>query len=106
MFHLEKLKVLTCVHEYAVTVSNQLNVLTTLGDPVKLWESFKRKTLQLGTAIRRGWRGKARKRIVQIKAIRHELPCLYEVVEDWIWLVPLLVVSARGVPGVKIWIFQ
>ncbi|KAG0710377.1 Craniofacial development protein 2 [Chionoecetes opilio] len=46
VFHLEKLKDLTCVHEYAVAVSNRFDVLGALGDPVELWDTFKRETLQ------------------------------------------------------------
>ncbi|KAG0716589.1 DNA repair protein RAD50 [Chionoecetes opilio] len=46
VFHLEKLKDLTCAHEYAVAVSNQFDVLSALGDPVELWDTFKRETLQ------------------------------------------------------------
>ena len=45
VFHLEKLKDLACAHEYAVTVSNQFEVLGTLEDPVELWDTFKRETL-------------------------------------------------------------
>ncbi|MEL6802745.1 MAG: reverse transcriptase domain-containing protein, partial [Bacteroidota bacterium] len=45
-FHLEKLKDPTCAHEYAVTVSNRFNVLSTLEDPVELWDTFKRETLE------------------------------------------------------------
>ncbi len=46
MFHLEKLKDLSCAHEYAVTVSNRFNVLGTLGDTVELWDTFNRETLE------------------------------------------------------------
>ncbi|KAG0723374.1 Craniofacial development protein 2 [Chionoecetes opilio] len=46
VLHLEKLKDLTCAHEYAVAVSNQFDVLGALGDPVELWDTFKRETLQ------------------------------------------------------------
>ncbi|KAG0712637.1 Adapter molecule Crk [Chionoecetes opilio] len=46
VFHLEKLKDLTCAHEYAVAVSNRFDVLCALGDPVELWDTFKRETLQ------------------------------------------------------------
>ena len=46
VFHLEKLKDLTCAHEYAVTVSNRFEVLDTLEDPVELWDTFKRETLE------------------------------------------------------------
>ncbi|KAG0726185.1 LINE-1 retrotransposable element ORF2 protein [Chionoecetes opilio] len=46
VFHLEKLKDLTCAHEYAVAVSNRFDVLGALGDPVELWDTFKRETLQ------------------------------------------------------------
>ena len=41
MFHLEKLKDLTCAYEYAVTVLNWFEVLDALEDPVKLWDTFK-----------------------------------------------------------------
>ena len=44
VFHLEKLKDLTCAHEYAVTVSNQFEVLGALDDPVKLWYTSRCKT--------------------------------------------------------------
>ena len=46
MFHFEKLKDLTCVQEYAVTVSNRFGVLDTLEDPEELWDTFKRETLE------------------------------------------------------------
>ena len=46
MFHLEKLKDLTCVQEYAVTVSNWFGVLDTLEDPEELWDTFNRETLE------------------------------------------------------------
>ena len=36
VFHLEKLKDLTCAQEYAVTVSNRFGVLDTLEDPDEL----------------------------------------------------------------------
>ncbi|KAG0721658.1 Ribulose-phosphate 3-epimerase [Chionoecetes opilio] len=42
----KKLKDLTCAHEYAVAVSNRFDVLGALGDPVELWDTFKRETLQ------------------------------------------------------------
>ncbi|KAG0712588.1 Craniofacial development protein 2 [Chionoecetes opilio] len=45
VFHLEKLKDLTCAHEYAVAVSNRFDVLGALGDPVEPWDIFKRETL-------------------------------------------------------------
>ncbi|KAG0729222.1 hypothetical protein GWK47_030777 [Chionoecetes opilio] len=41
-----QLKDLTCAHEYAVAVSNRFDVLGALGDPVELWDTFKRETLQ------------------------------------------------------------
>ncbi|KAG0714100.1 Tyrosyl-DNA phosphodiesterase 2 [Chionoecetes opilio] len=41
-----KLKDLTCAHEYAVVVSNRINVLGALEDNVELWDTFKRETLQ------------------------------------------------------------
>ena len=44
IFHLEKLKDLTCAQEYAV--SNQFGVLNTLEDAVELWGTFKRETLE------------------------------------------------------------
>ena len=37
---------LTCAHEYAVTVYNRFGVLDTHEDPVELWDSFKRETLE------------------------------------------------------------
>ena len=46
MFHFEKLKDLSCADEYAVTVSNQFEVLDALEDQVKLWNNFKRETLE------------------------------------------------------------
>ena len=46
MFHLEKVKGLTCAKKYAVTVSNQFGVLDTLKDPVEQWDTFKRETLE------------------------------------------------------------
>ena len=46
VFHLEKLKDLTCAHEYAVTVSNRFSVLDALEDPVELWDTFKRESLE------------------------------------------------------------
>ncbi|KAG0721131.1 3-oxo-5-beta-steroid 4-dehydrogenase [Chionoecetes opilio] len=43
----QKLKDLTCAHEYyAVAVSNRFDVLDALEDPVELWGTFKRETLQ------------------------------------------------------------
>ena len=36
VFHLEKLKDLTCAYEYAVTVSNQFEVLCGFQDPLEL----------------------------------------------------------------------
>ena len=42
VFHLEKLKDLTCAQEYAVTVSNRFGVLDTLEDPEEQWDTFKR----------------------------------------------------------------
>ncbi|KAG0720830.1 Organic cation transporter protein [Chionoecetes opilio] len=46
VFHLEKLKDLTCAHEYTVAVSNRFDVLGALEDPEELWDTFKRETLQ------------------------------------------------------------
>ena len=46
VFHLEKLKDLVCAQEYAVAVSNRFNVLGSLEDPVELWDTFKRETLE------------------------------------------------------------
>ena len=46
VFHLEKLKDLTCAQEYTVTVSNWFGVLDTLEDPEELWDTFKRETLE------------------------------------------------------------
>ena len=45
VFHLEKLKDLTCAQEYAVTVSNRFGVLDTL-NPEELWDTFIRETLE------------------------------------------------------------
>ncbi|KAG0710316.1 Craniofacial development protein 2 [Chionoecetes opilio] len=47
VFHLEKLKDLTCAHNYAVAVSNRFDVLGALEDLVELWDTFKRETLQV-----------------------------------------------------------
>ncbi|KAG0720355.1 Protein lin-10 [Chionoecetes opilio] len=44
--YIKKLKDLTCAHEYEVAVSNRFDVLGALEDPVKLWDIFKRETLQ------------------------------------------------------------
>ena len=46
VLHLEKLKDLECAQEYAVSVSNRFEVLGALDDPVELWDTFKRETLQ------------------------------------------------------------
>ena len=46
LFHLEKLKDLTCAQEYAVIVSNQFGALDTLEDSEELWDAFKRETLE------------------------------------------------------------
>ena len=46
MFHLEKLKDLTCGHEYAVTVSNRFEVLNALQNQVELWDTFQHETLE------------------------------------------------------------
>ena len=46
VFQLEKLKYLTCAQQYAVTVSNRFEALDTLQDPEKLWDTFKRETLE------------------------------------------------------------
>lgn len=42
MVHREKLNHLACAHGHAVTVSNQFNMLCTLGDSVELWDTSKR----------------------------------------------------------------
>ncbi|KAG0725935.1 Retinol-binding protein pinta [Chionoecetes opilio] len=42
----QKLKDLTCAHEYAVAVSIRFDVLGALEDPVELWHTLKRETLQ------------------------------------------------------------
>ena len=52
VFHLERLKDLTYAHEYAVIVSNWFEVLDALEEPVELWDTFKRETLEAA----RGWR--------------------------------------------------
>ena len=44
VFHIEKIKDLSCAHEYAVTVSNRFEVLDALEDSV--WDTFKRKTFE------------------------------------------------------------
>ncbi|KAG0724360.1 hypothetical protein GWK47_005185 [Chionoecetes opilio] len=44
--NISKLKDLTCAHEYAVAVSNRFNVIGALGDPIELWDTFKRETFQ------------------------------------------------------------
>ncbi|KAG0724675.1 tRNA dimethylallyltransferase [Chionoecetes opilio] len=41
-----KLKDFTYAHEFAVAVSNRFDVLGALEDPVELWDTFKRETLQ------------------------------------------------------------
>ena len=46
VFHLEKLKDLTCAQQYAVTVSNRFGALDILEDPEKLSDSFKREALE------------------------------------------------------------
>ena len=46
VFHLEKLKDLTCAQEYAVTVFNQFGARDTLEDTKELWDTFKGKTLE------------------------------------------------------------
>ena len=46
MFHLEKLKDLTCAQQYVVTVSKRFKALDTLEDPEELWDTFKRETLE------------------------------------------------------------
>ena len=46
VFNFEKLKDLTFVHEYTVTVSNWIKMLGALEDPVELCDTFKRKTLE------------------------------------------------------------
>ena len=51
LFHLEKLKDLTCAQEYAVTVSNQFGMLDALEDLVKLWDTLKCKTLEAGKGV-------------------------------------------------------
>ncbi|KAG0722618.1 Claspin [Chionoecetes opilio] len=75
---LKKLKDLTCAHEYAVAVSNRFNVLGALEDPVELWDTFKRETLQaakecIGERLRsrRGFVSTRRWRISRLVAV----PC-------------------------------
>ena len=46
VFHLEKLKDLTCTQEYAVTVSNWFGALDSLEDSEELWDIFKREILE------------------------------------------------------------
>ena len=60
VFHLEKLKDLTCVHEYAETALNWFEVLDALEDLVELWDAFKRETLEaargcVGGHLRSEW---------------------------------------------------
>ena len=44
--HLDRLKDLQCAEEFSVAVSNRFEVLGSLEDPVELWDTFKRETLQ------------------------------------------------------------
>lgn len=45
-FHLEKLRDSARAHEYAVTATNRVDVLGTLGDPLELWYTFKGEILE------------------------------------------------------------
>ena len=45
-FHLDRLRDLQCAEEFSISVSNRFEVLDTLEDPVDLWATFKRETLQ------------------------------------------------------------
>ena len=45
MFNLEKLKDLTCGHEYVVKVLNWFEVLNAIEYPIELWDTFKREIL-------------------------------------------------------------
>ena len=46
VFHLEKLKHLTCAQGYAVTVSNRFGAFDILEYPEELWDTFKHDTLE------------------------------------------------------------
>lgn len=55
VLHLERLNALVCAHEYTMTVSNWFNVLSTLKDPVELWDTFKCETLQTAKEWIKKW---------------------------------------------------
>ena len=57
VFHFEKLKNFICAHEYAVTVSNQFEVLDALENPVELCNTFKHENLKTTWACFGGVRG-------------------------------------------------
>ena len=68
MFHLEKLKDLTCAQEYAVTVSNRFGALDTLEDHEELWETFKRETLEAAKECI-GERPRSRNRFTSVETV-------------------------------------
>ena len=45
VFHLDRLRDEECARRYAVAISNRFTVLENLTDPIALWDSFKRETL-------------------------------------------------------------
>ena len=45
VFHLDRLREEECAREYAVAISNRFAALDDLTDPVALWDTFKRETL-------------------------------------------------------------
>lgn len=60
VLHLEKLKDSACAWEYAVTISNQFNMLGTVEDPVKLWNPFSHEIVEAskectGEPTVKGW---------------------------------------------------
>lgn len=48
VFQQEELKYLACAIEYAVMVSYQFNVLSTLEGPIELWNTLSYETLKSG----------------------------------------------------------
>ena len=45
VFHLDRLREDECAREYAVAISNRFTALENLTDPIALWDTFKRETL-------------------------------------------------------------
>ena len=45
VFHLDRLREEECAREYAVAISNRFTALENLTDPIALWDTFKRETL-------------------------------------------------------------